>query len=148
MNKILNSEVFAMKKFLSVVFVLLMVVSASAEVISFPSAKVTIDVAAGWEYSDDGKGTAILVAGDKSASISFTKVPAEGLTLDQWATELSKQHKGTTPTKAGDSAMTYTFNGGKTTVIVGISDGSAGILSVTGEHADIGDMVNSIEDMD
>lgn len=137
-----------MKKFLSVafVFVLLLAVSASAEVIQFPSAKITIDVAPGWEYSDNGQGTAIVIAPDKSASISITKLPAAGLTVEKWAEDLSKAHKGTTPEDAGGS-MVYQFNDGKTTVMVVLEDDFVGIIAITGEHEDIGDMMGSIEDM-
>lgn len=109
-------KVFAITLFAVVLFVL----SASAEVVKFPSVKITLDVEPGWTYADDGEGNADISGPDGSA-FSIGRVDPEDLTLDVFARALVQVHNGADLKKDG-KAYTYTYNGGKTSVIVSQDD--------------------------
>ena len=120
-------------------------VTAFAEPIKFPNG-LTIDVAPGWSYEGEGD-TIALTAEDKTCAIYITVTEAGNLSGKDTAEIMSKEHDGSKPQQLDEDTYFYVFgndNGVNTRVYVGVEDGKLKILSITGEHKDIDEMMSSI----
>lgn len=123
----------------------LMTSAAFAEVKSFP--KFSINVPDGWETSQEGP-TVILVAKDKSASISITIAPTGGASAKDLAAAFAKELGGSEP-KYDQENDTYefTFNKGVESNAVFTVEGEEYLLVViAGENPQIQDILGSMEE--
>lgn len=137
-----------MKKLLALLCVLAFAATASAEVIDFSNIHLKIDVPAGWTYASDGD-TASMIAEDKSCAITVAKTAAEGITAEAAAKQMAAEHKGTEPQKLDDVTYQYTFkneNGVDTVVTVGVENNLLMVISVTGQHAEVSNILGSIQE--
>jgi hypothetical protein len=125
---------------------LLFVGTAFSEPIEFPNG-IIVDVAPGWSYEGE-EDRILLVAEDESCAIAIIVSDAKGITsIEEAAKTMSEELKGSEPTKIGDDTYLYSFlneAGVETKVFVGLEDEKLKILSITGEHKDVEDMVISI----
>ncbi len=127
--------------------ILLLCGTAFGAVRDFP--KFKMDVPSDWTASQQGP-TVILVANDKSASISITVGPMEGASLEDLAKAFSKELKGSAPT-ASNGGFEFTFGGGdKASSQAFIADNPDTkeyvLVAVTGENPKVGDILNSLQD--
>ena len=126
--------------------ILLLCGTAFAAVQDFP--KFKIDVPSDWTASQQGP-TVILVANDKSASISITVGPMEGASIEDLAKAFSKELKGSAPT-ATDGGFEFTFTSGAVPSQAFIADNPDTkeyvLVAVTGENPKVGDILNSLQD--
>ena len=133
--------------FLALAALCLMAATAFAGVTSFTKFKV--NVPNGWSSSQDGD-TVILIADDKSASVSITVASTNGMSLKDLADAFVKQLKGGNLQKVDDDGYTFTFKAGdgpiESTAIITSDDKEYFLFVTTGEHAQFEDIMNSIED--
>ena len=126
--------------------VLLLCGTAFGAMQDFP--KFKIDVPSDWTASQEGP-TVILLANDKSASISITVAPMAGVSLEDLAKAFSKELKGSAPT-ASDEGFEFTFNSGSVqshAFIVSNPDTKEYILvAVTGENPKMEEILDSLQD--
>ena len=126
--------------------VLLLCTTASAAVQDFP--KFKIDVPDDWSTSQSGP-TIILLANDRSASISITIAPTEGVPLEQLAKAFSQELKGSAPA-AGSGGFEFSFKAGEAesqALILENPDSKEYVLiAVTGQNPKIPDIINSLQD--
>ena len=104
--------------------------------------RISIDVADGWNASQDGPTVAI-IKGDNSASLSITLMDTEGASLDALAAEWSKQLGGSEPqlvtegTLQGDYVFQFTnANGVKSLAVISGSDKEYIVIVGTGIESD------------
>ncbi|MCL1875126.1 MAG: hypothetical protein FWF87_02555 [Synergistaceae bacterium] len=119
--------------------------AAFSEPIEFPNG-ITVDVAPGWLYEGEGD-SAILTAEDKSCTIAIVISKVEGLTSEEAAKVMSKEHNGSEPQKLDEDSYIYSFqneNGIDTNVILGVENGKLKVLSITGDHKDVEGIIDSI----
>ena len=139
-----------MKKFFALVCaaaLLFALGTAFAEPIKFPNG-LTVDVAPGWFYEGEDDNI-VLIAEDQSCAITITVVAAEGVTGRDAAFGMSKEHGGSEPQEIGEDFYFYSFqneNGVECRVFVGAEDGKLKVISITGDHQDVEDILNSIEE--
>ena len=125
--------------------VLFFVGTAFSEPIEFPNG-ITVDVAPGWSYEGEGESI-ILIAEDKSCTIAIVVSDAEGLTSEEAAKLMSKEHNGSEPQKLDEYSYVYGFkneNDIDTNVILGVENGKLKVLSITGDHKDVEAIIDSI----
>ena len=131
---------------LTLAMILLLCGTAFGAMQEFP--KFKIDVPGDWTASQEGP-TVILVANDKSASISITVGPMEGATLEQLAQAFSKELKGSAP-KAGNDGFEFTFGPAGQQSQAFIADNPDTkeyvLIAVTGENPKVGEILNSLQD--
>jgi hypothetical protein len=118
--------------------------TAFAEMKTFPKFKV--DVPAGWTASQDGE-TVILVANDKSASVSITVASTQGMTLKDLAAAMAQQLKGSQP-QAFDDGYYFTFKSEavESSAIITGDDKEYALFVSTGDSPQIEQIMNSLED--
>jgi hypothetical protein len=127
-------------------------VPASAKVMKFDFIRVSVNVPSGWEVKEDRENNTVgLVAEDESAAITLSAYEDIGMSLKEFAEGAAEELEGDTPKKQPNG--TYAFdceneNGVPTHVSVSGSEKFAAIISVTGEHEDIGGIIGSIEGTD
>ena len=139
-----------MKKTLVLVFAaaLLFAVTAFAEPVKFPNG-LTIDVAPGWSYEGEGEGIT-LIAEDESCVIFISVSDAEGASSKDVAEAMSREHGGSKPQQIDEDIYLYTFNnehGADCRVFTGVDNGKIKIVLIAGDHKDVEDMINSIEEL-
>ena len=131
---------------LTLAMILLLCGTAFGAVQDFP--KFKIDVPSDWTASQEGP-TVILLANDKSASISITVGPMGGASLEDMAKAFSKELKGSAPT-ATDGGFEFTFNAGAVSSQAFIADNPDTkeyvLVAVTGENPKVADILNSLQD--
>ena len=147
-TKTLTCGVIMLRKFgitLAVSVMCLFAATAFAEVKTFPKFKV--DVPAGWAASQDGE-TVILVANDKSASVSITVASLQGMTLKDLAAAMSQQLKGSPPQAVDGGGYHFTFKSGavESNAIVSGDDTTYVLFVATGDSPQIDHIMNSLED--
>jgi len=121
--------------------------TAFSEPIDFPNG-LTIDVAPGWSYEAEDERI-ILIAEDNSCAISIIVSEVEGVTSLEAANEMAKEHQGTEPAKIDDNTYEYSFideKGSSTKVFVEVENGKLKVLSITGDHKDVEDIIDSIKE--
>jgi hypothetical protein len=138
-----------MKKILALICMtaFIFVGTAFSEPIEFPNG-ITVDVAPGWSYDGEGENI-LLVAEDESCVIAIFVSDAKGMTSEEAAKTMSKEHKGTEPKEFEDDSYEYSFRnetGANTRVFVGIEEGKLKVLSITGDHKDVEGIINSISE--
>lgn len=136
-----------MKKILILVCLgaLVFIGTAFSEPIEFPNG-ITVDVAPGWSYEGEGDSI-MLIAEDRSCAITIVISNAEGLTSEEAAKVMSKEHNGSEPQKLDEDSYVYGFkneNGLDTHVILGVENGKLKVLSITGDHKDVEGIIDSI----
>ncbi len=135
-----------MKKFLStLLFLFVMVASASAATVTFP--KFTVDVPDGWTYSQDGAVVALLAPGH-TAAISIAIDKTQGMSGKDLATAMSQQLKGTTPIPA-DKGFRFTFknkHGVESKSYLSINGDEYIMFTITGQDPHVSQILNSIKD--
>ena len=112
--------------------------------------KFTIDVPADWTASQEGP-TVILVANDKSASISITVDATGGASVKDLAAAFSKELGGSEPKPESESGgYEFTFSKGEAEsqalIVVDDETKEYAMFVVTGDNPKIGDIINSLED--
>lgn len=136
------------KKFHASLLVLALLLSMStlavAAVKDFP--KFSIDVPAGWTSSQDGP-TVILIADDKTASISITVGDTEGETIETLAKAFTQELKGSAPTPK-DGGYTFTFKSGavESNAFITGEGKEYALFVVTGTHASIPAIMESLKE--
>ena len=106
-----------------------------------------MNVPDGWEASQEGP-TVILVAKDKSASISITVAPTSGASAKDLAAAFAKELKGTEPKydKENDT-YEFTFNQGvQSTAMLTVEGEEYMLIAITGENAQIPDILRTLEE--
>ena len=137
-----------MKKFFTLFCIasLLFAGTAFSEPIEFPNG-ITVDVAPGWSYEGEGDNI-MLLAEDESCAIAIIVSDAQGMTSsEEIAKAMADEHNGSEVSKIDDDTYLYTFKneaGVDTKVFVGIEEGKLKVLSITGDHKDVEDMISSI----
>lgn len=129
----------------TLVLFLLLCGTAFAAVQDFP--KFKIDVPADWTSSQNGP-TVILIANDRSASISITVAPTEGATLDVLAKAFAKEFKGSDPV-ASNGGYEFSFKGTAEShaLILENPDTKEYVLVViTGENPKVPEILNTLQD--
>ena len=136
-----------MKKFFALVCVAAFVFggAAFAEPIKFPNG-LTIDVAPGWSYEgiDD---SVILFSENMSCAIYITVIDAEGMSAKDAAAAMSQGINGSEPQEVEEGTYFYTFmneHGVESRVFAGVERGKLKVVSITGDHPDVDDIINSI----
>lgn len=131
---------------LTLAMILLLCGTAFGAVQDFP--KFKIDVPSDWTASQQGP-TVILLANDKSASISITVAPMEGVSLEDLAKAFSKEFNGSAPT-ATDGGFGFTFTAGAVPSHAFIADNPDTkeyvLVAVTGENPKVEEILNSLQD--
>jgi len=121
--------------------------TAFAEPIKFPNG-LTIDVAPGWSY--EGKDEEItLIAEDQSCAIYISITDANGASGKDIAAAMSKSHGGSVPQLIDDEIYFYTFNNEQNVeckVFSGVDNGKLKVVLIAGDHKDVEDIINSIEE--
>ena len=132
--------------FSTLAMILLLCGTAFGAMQDFP--KFKIDVPSDWTASQDGP-TVILVANDKSASISITVAPTGGASLEDLAKAFSKELNGSAP-KASNDGFEFTFNAGAVPSQAFIADDPNTkeyvLVAVTGENPKVGEILNSMQE--
>ncbi len=132
-----------MKRFaLAVALVLAFALTASAEIKQF--ARFSVDVPEGWTTAQEGD-TVNITAKDNSASLSVTLSSTRGVSIKDIAAGLSRQHKGSEPEESNGS-FTFALNDGRSNATVVGDDKDFLSLIITGEHAQLGDIIDSIKE--
>jgi hypothetical protein len=95
--------------------------------------------------------TAILIAKDKSASISITIAPMEGETLANLAKAFSKTLKGSNPEPYEESGgFSFTFKSGaaesKALLMENPDTKEYVLIAITGENPQVGEILSSMSD--
>lgn len=122
--------------------------AAFAETKSFT--KFTIDVPADWTSSQEGP-TVILVANDKSASISITVDATEGASVKDLAAAFSKELGGSEPkpeSESGGYEFTFTKGAAESQALIVVDDETKeyALFVITGDNPKIEEIINSLED--
>lgn len=133
------------KLLLAALLVLGMAMSASAAVKSFKS--FSIDVPDGWTATEDGSVVALIAPGNACA-LSIASDSAGGMKGEDVAKAMSQQLKGTAP-QAQDGGYAFTFknqNGVESKCFVMVEDNKFVMLTITGDHPQLGQILDSIED--
>ena len=120
--------------------------SAFAEVKSFP--KFKIDVPAGWTSLQEGP-TVILVANDKSASISITIADTNGVSAKDLAAAFAKELKGNEPKfDAETDAYEFKFTSGgvENQATLTVEGKEYLLLTIAGENPQVYDILDTLED--
>jgi hypothetical protein len=138
-----------MRKTFTATFVLLalclMASVAFAGVTTFP--KFKINVPDGWAASEQGP-TVVLVANDKSASITITVAATEGMSLKDLAAAFTKELNGSTPQHDSENnAYQFTFKKGavESNAILSGEGKDYCLLVITGDNPKIQDIIESLE---
>ena len=136
------------KKFTTVLVMLAFCLTATAAfagVMSFP--KFSVNVPDGWTASQDGP-TVILVANDKSASISITNADAEGMALKDLALAMSQALKGSEQKANSDGAYEFTFKQGpvESYAIMMMEGKEYAMLAITGQNPQVETILNSLKE--
>jgi len=119
--------------------------TAFTEPIEFPNG-LTIDIAPGWSYEGEGDSIA-LTAEDKTCAVYITVTDAGDVSGKDTAIAMSKEHDGSKPQQLDEDTYFYVFEnerGNNTRVYVGVEDGKLKILSITGDHKDVDEMISTI----
>jgi hypothetical protein len=133
------------KLLLTLLFLFVMVASASGSTVTFP--KFTVDVPEGWTYSQDGTVVALLAPGH-TAAISIVRDKTQGMTGKDLATAMSRQLKGTKPIPA-DDGFRFTFknkHGVESKSFLAINGEEYIMFTITGQDPHISQILNSIKD--
>ncbi len=117
-------------------------IAASAAVKEFP--KFSVDVPAGWSASEQD-GTVILMADDKTASVSITRGDTDGASFVDLAKAFAKELKGTEPQEQ-DGVYVFTFNGGASTAILGGEGKEYALMVMSGKSDKFEAIMGSIKD--
>ncbi|MCL2010252.1 MAG: hypothetical protein FWG71_06860 [Synergistaceae bacterium] len=126
-------------------------VSSEAKTMTFKDLKFSIDVADGWKVEEDKENYTVgFTAPDDSAALTVSSFENEDkMPLQEIAEALRGELNGKNLTQAEDAYM-FEFENEHGVACQGIVAGDEWILflSIIGEHADIGKMIDSLEGID
>jgi hypothetical protein len=140
-----------MKKIiLSVAVLILTLCASSAFAAKMEFKSFSIEVPKGWQVEEDEDSNTVAFSAPKGAAVlTITLESAEGKSAKEIAEEISEELDGGKPKKDGDGDYQISFtndNGVKGNVVVSTQGKKFWMIMIVGEHDDLEDMINSLEE--
>lgn len=139
-----------MHKIVSIAFscglVLAMATASFANVQSFTH--FSVDVPQGWQATEDGEVVSLLAPGN-AAAVSIAVDSAEGMNTENLAKTMATQLKGSSPVAVDAGGFAFAFknqSGVESKSTVFVNNNKFVMITVTGSHADIPQILKTIKD--